>query len=126
VLLIFLIGIFLFILSICSGRYLLFKSSFKLGLILSIINFALQIASFQIKGFGFGYNSGIELTAGFEHNFKFSASIITSQFNMLLNSESADSIFKINFAAIFLIWVLADIYDENFNKTDSVNEKVME
>lgn len=120
VLLIFLTGLSLFIFSIVSGRYLLSKVNLKLGLILTAINFTLQLVTFEINGNGFAYCSGINLMIGIENGFKIGFGLVNSVFNMSLNTDDTDFILKLNIGAIFIIWLVADIYDEIFKqKTDN-------
>lgn len=122
ILLIFLTGLSLFIFSIVTGRYLLSKSNLKLGLILSLINFCLQLFEFKINGYGFAYCSGINLMIGAENGFKVGFGLINSTFSMFLNTDDADFVFKINIVAVFLIWLIADIYDEIFKSKNENNE----
>ncbi|MBS2101222.1 hypothetical protein [Carboxylicivirga linearis] len=116
ILLILLIGIFLSVFSIVSGRYLAAQKTVKLGLILSVINFFLQLVSFKIGGYAYEFTSGINLLVGFENALKFNFGIITSTFNMSINTDDPDFAIKINVIAIIIIWLLADIFDELFLK----------
>lgn len=120
ILLIFLTGLSLFIFSIVSGRYLLSKNNLKLGLILTAINFCLQIVSFQFAGYGFTYSTGINLMIGAENGFKIGFGLINSLFQMSINTNNLDFILKINIIAIIIIWLVADIYDELFKQKDEI------
>lgn len=110
VLLIYIVGLTLFIFSIYCGRLLFGKTGLKLGLVLSIINMLLQIIQFQINGNGITYSSGINLAIGLENAFKIDFGIITSIFQMSIGADDAVTIFKVNLAAVFLIWILLDVY----------------
>ena len=124
ILLIFLTGLSLFIFSIISGRYLLSKSNLKLGLILTLINFCLQLVDFKIHGYGFTYCAGINLMIGVENGFKIGFGLINSIFNMSINTDDTNFVLKLNIASVFIIWLLADIYDEIFSKRDDKNELI--
>jgi hypothetical protein len=119
-LLIFLVGFSLFIFSICSGSYLFDKEKLKLGIWLSIINFLFQAFYFEFNGFGLSYGSGCALLVGVEDGLlKFNANFITSNFSMSLFSSGESYLIQINFVAILIIWILADIYNEKFVKRSS-------
>ena len=94
-----------------------------MGIILSIINFLFQIVNFQINGYGLSYCSGINLLLGIDQGFKFHIGLITSIFSSSINTDDKEFIFKLNIVAILIIWVLADIYDERFNKKVSMTEE---
>jgi hypothetical protein len=121
VLLIYLVGLSLFIFSIYCGRSLFSKTGLKLGLVLSMINMLLQIIHFQINGNGITYSSGINLAVGLENAFKIDFGLITSVFQMSIGTDDTTTIFKVNLAAIFLIWILLDIYFFNFKNIDAKN-----
>lgn len=122
ILLIFLTGLSLFIFSIVSGRYLLNSSKLKLGLILTLINFCLQLVDFKVNGYGLTYCAGINLTIGVDNGFKLGFGLINSIFNMSINSDDAEFVLKLNISAIFIIWLTSDIYDEIFGKRVDNNE----
>ena len=108
VLLLFLIGISLFIFSISSGRYILSKSNLKLGLILSLINFCLQLLNIEISGYGLSYSLGFNLLIGIDNGFKVHLGLIDTIFSMAINSKDTDFIVKVNVVAIIAIWTIAD------------------
>lgn len=111
-LLIFLIGLALFIFSIYTGKQLLNERSLKIGIILSIINQVFQLIQFKIAGYGLSYSSGSELLIGFSDNTIFNFAIITSSFNMSINTDGFEFTFMVNLMAIFILVVLFDIWEE--------------
>src|SRR5258706_13508946 len=111
-LLIFLIGLALFIYSIYSGKRLLTDVDKRSGIILSIINQAIQLFQWSMFGYGFSYSSGAEITLGIQGlTFKFNLAVIVSSFKMAINSED-EFFIKINLIAVFVIIVLVDIFRE--------------
>lgn len=124
ILLIFLIGLALFIFSIYTGRQLLNKETLKYGIVLSIINQIFQIIQFKMAGYGFSFSSGGELLVGFSNNIKFDFAIINSSFNMSINTDSSEFVFMVNFLAIFFLIVLFDIWEEL--KTHGENKETHE
>jgi hypothetical protein len=112
VLLIILIGLALFLFSIYSGKRLLTDDNKISGVVLSIINQALQIFQWHMFGYGLSYSSGAEITLGFqEMTIKFNFAAIFSTFRMSINSEG-EFFLTANFIAIFITIVLADILKE--------------
>jgi hypothetical protein len=118
ILLIVLTGIGLFWYSIYSGKRLLTDTEKRTALILSIINYAVQVIQWSISGYGIAYNSGIEATLGIEGMMiKFNFAIFFTTFKMFISS--GDEFFiKINFIAILIIVVLIDIIKELKNKSE--------
>ena len=112
ILLIFQIGLGLFLFSIYSGKRLLSDENKMLGITLSIINQVPQIFQWKIFGSGITYSSGAELTIGIEMlSLKFNFSAIFSKFNMAI--KSGDEVFiKLNLIAALIIFVLVDILKE--------------
>lgn len=103
ILLIFLIGISLFIFSIYTGNSLFFDHNKKKGLILTITNQLFQIFQWNIWGYGISYSSGAELLIGIKGtamNFRVAAFIST--FSMSISSHS-EFFFNVNFASILII-----------------------
>ena len=122
VLLIFLTGLGLFSYSIYSGKRLLTDDNKKTGIILSIINQALQIVQWSMFGYAFVYSAGAELTIGLqETTFKFNISALISSFQMSIKSDS-EFLFKINVIAILVIYVLVDILNELTDNADMKTE----
>ena len=122
VLLIFLTGLGLFSYSIYSGKRLLTDDNKKTGIILSIINQALQIVQWSMFGYAFVYSAGAELTIGLqETTFKFNISALLSSFQMSIKSDS-EFLFKINVIAILVIYVLVDILNELTDNADMKTE----
>ncbi len=86
VLLLLLIGVALFIISIYCGNTLLSPLNTKKGIIVSLINQALQFIQWSIAGYGLSYSSPVQILIGLkgaELNFSFG---LTSTFNMAFNS----------------------------------------
>ena len=125
-LLIILIGLALFIFSIYAGRRLLDKRTLKLGIILSIINQGFQILHFKIEGFGFSYSSGSELLIGYKENISFNYGLISSTFQMSLNTDSSEFYLMVNVLAMFLLFVLFDIWDEIKEDNEPLNHTDVE
>ena len=122
--LIFAIAIGLYLFSIKSGIVLI-RKDYKRGLIYSMINQAIQLFSIGIGGYKFEYASGakgiigLNFTNGF--NLQLDAGIL-SEFNMSINVDTMEYFIYVNLLAIFLMFVLNDIYKEKF--LDKSNEKV--
>ncbi|WP_162428429.1 hypothetical protein [Pontibacter pudoricolor] len=112
ILLVILVGLGLFSFSIYAGRHLLSEKEVTYGIILSIINQALQTVHFSMFGNGLSYSSGLVSLIGIENGFKFNFAIFSSVFNMSYLLESYDFMLKINLVAIFLILILVDIWRE--------------
>ncbi|WP_321281063.1 hypothetical protein [Marinifilum fragile] len=111
-LLIFLIGISLFIFSIYSGKKLISDKKTNTGIILSIVNQLLQVFHWKILGYGLTYSSCIELAIGIEGlSLDFDLSAISSTFYMAINSGS-EFYLKLNLIAMLLSFVLFDILKE--------------
>lgn len=111
-LLIFLIGLGLFIYSMYAGKRLLMDDDKRIGVILSIINQALQLIQWNMLGYGLSYSSGAQLTLGVEGlSFKFNFGAVVSTFRMAINSDDAFLV-KINLIALLVIFVLVDIFSE--------------
>lgn len=124
-LLIFLIAIGLYSLSIKAGSVLL-RKDYKRGIILSMINQLFQIVAIAFGGYKFDFSSGAKLNTGFNFTDGFLAKFdiaLSSEFNLSWNSGQEFFIY-INILAIFLLYVLVDIYDELFKK--KVSEKIVE
>jgi hypothetical protein len=118
-LLIFIVGLSLFIFSIYSGSVLLTKDKLKLGLILSMINVLLQLVHFRFNGSGLTYSSGFDLSVGYDNGLKLSFEFITSLFQMSINSDEVSLMLKLNLVAVLLLWILADIFDYKFSKKNA-------
>lgn len=112
ILLIFLAGLALFSYSIYCGKRLLTDQSKRNGVILSIINYAVQIFQWNVLGFGLSYSTGMEIVLGVEGglNFKFNLSLF-STFKMAINTGD-DMFIKVNLFALLMVFVLADILSE--------------
>jgi hypothetical protein len=117
-LLIYFIAIGLYGLSFKAGTVLV-RKDYRRGLILSMINQFFQVIAIGFGGYKFDFFSGakfitgLNFTNGFLIKFDFG---LTSQFNMSWNSGREYFIY-INLLAIFLIYVIMDIYEELFKKT---------
>ena len=119
-LLIFLIAIGLYALSMKAGSVLL-RKDYKRGIILSMINQLFQIVAIAVGGYKFDFSSGARLNTGFNFTDGFLAKFdfgLSSAFNISWNSGQEFFIY-INILAIFLLYVLVDIYEELFKKKDS-------
>jgi hypothetical protein len=111
-LLILLLGVGIYSFSIYSGKRLLTDVDKKTGIVLSIINQVPQIIQWSLLGYAFTYASGFQLAIGIANTgLSFGFSIITSSFQMAINSDN-EFLFRVNFAAIILIGVLGDILAE--------------
>lgn len=111
-LLIFIIGVALFIFSIYSGNELLFNPLAKRSIILVLINEIFQVVRCGLFGYSFCYSSGMGVLLGLKGlSIEFNFSMITSQFSMYIKSDNQFFI-EINLVAIFLIVVLIDILNE--------------
>lgn len=122
-LLILLIALALYSLSMKAGS-LLIRKEYKRGLILSLCNQLFQIISFGIGGYTYSFLSGgklavgCNLTNGFNMKLDFG---LTSTFNMALNTGE-EYFFFINMLAVFLTYIISDIYDEMFKKKKLIPE----
>jgi hypothetical protein len=115
---ILLTGIGLFWYSIYSGKRLLTDIEKATALILSIVNYSIQVVQWSISGYGISYNSGIEATLGIEGMMiKFNFAVFFTTFKMFISSAD-ESFIKINFVAILIIIVLVDIIKELKNKSE--------
>jgi len=111
-LLIFLIGLSLFIFSVYAGNILLSKINKKRGIVLTVINQILQLFQWSMLGYSFNYSSGIELMIGLKaHSVNFNFGLVLSTFSMSINSSS-QFYFKINLIPILAIIVLVNIFSE--------------
>ncbi|MGV8878483.1 MAG: hypothetical protein ACOH2A_05585 [Sphingobacteriaceae bacterium] len=117
VLLIFLIGISLFVFSLYTGNSLFFDKNKKKGIILTIINQSLQLLQWNVLGYGISYSSGAELLIGIRGvamNFKIAAFVST--FSMSIHSKDAFFI-NVNLASILII-VLSVKYFNNIKRRE--------
>jgi len=108
-LLIFLLGVSLFIFSIHTGKKLLLDADKKQGIIISIVNQSLQIVQFNLLGYGFSYSSCILISVGIKgtfFSFNFEAALAT--FQMSIGTDDP-SFIRVNIVAILLIALLANI-----------------
>jgi hypothetical protein len=102
ILLIFLIGLGLFIFAIYTGVSLFFDKNKKKGVILTILNQFFQFFQWHILGYGMSYSSGAELLIGVKGgtlNFRIAAFIST--FRMSIHSQDSWN-FSINIASILI------------------------
>lgn len=108
------LALFLFAFSIQSGNLLLQESKLNKGLIFSLILQGLQIVSIGLGSYSYGFYSGANVTFGFESggDFKFGFGVVSSGFNIKINSGESEYFFKLNFLAIFILYILIDIYKE--------------
>ncbi len=121
-LLIYIIAIGLYSLSMKAGS-LLIRQEYKRGLILSMVNQIFQIVSVAIGGYVYSYFSGGKLAAGFDFTDGFKMKLdfaLTSKFSLAWNSGEEYYLY-INLLAIFLTYVIMDIYEEIFKKDKSVS-----
>ncbi|MEC3906836.1 hypothetical protein VOI54_07385 [Tamlana sp. 2201CG12-4] len=122
ILFILLTGLTLFIFSVYAGKNILGKKTKKTGIILSIVNQILQIIQFDIDGNGISYSSGIRFLLGLKNDsLNFDFGIITSNFNMSINTDSTDFELMINIVALILAVILIDILKEVKNKKTMAN-----
>jgi len=125
-LLIFLTAVGLYLLSIKAGMYLLEKN-YKKGLIYSIIIQAFQVVAIGLGSHKYDFysgskaNIGVNFTDGFNLKFDFG---LTSQFNFAINSSDKEYFLYINIVAIFLIYVLSDLYNEIVSRKIIIEETV--
>jgi len=114
VLLIFLIGLSLFIFSIYCGRAILYNSNKKYAVLMSLLNQAIQLFQWCILGYEFSYSSGAELLIGLKVPFSldFNFAIIVSSFSMSIASNNNRLYFEVNLIPLILIIVLINIYKE--------------
>ncbi|GET31571.1 hypothetical protein PbJCM13498_04340 [Prolixibacter bellariivorans] len=110
ILLMFLLGLGLYGFSIYSGKRLLTDGDKKTGIILSIINQVPQIIQWSLLGYALTYASGFQLAIGMA-NTGLSFGFSISSFKMAINS-GGDFLFRVNFTAIVVIGVLANILAE--------------
>jgi hypothetical protein len=113
ILLIFLIGLSLFIFSIYAGKVLLINSNKKKGIMLALINQTIQLFQWSMFGYGLSYNTGAELLIGIKSplSIDFNFGVIIPAFSMSIKS-SDQFFFKINLISVLLIIVLIDILSE--------------
>lgn len=126
ILLIFIIGLGLFIYSIYSGKRLLTDENKTTGIILSIVNQIVQLFQWSMFGYGLTYSSGAELALGVQGlSFKFNFAALISSFKMAINTND-EFFIKINIIAVLLIFVLVDILKELKGKKDEPGETLTE
>lgn len=121
VLFIILTGYLLNVLSITAGVKLLDTATLKLGMILSIVNNCIQIVQFRLFGYAFTFSSGAAISIGIHDGLKFNFAIVTSDFNMAINTDDRDFLFMINILAVIIAAALFDIWTELF-RTSKDNE----
>jgi hypothetical protein len=109
VLLLLLIGVALFIFSIYCGNALLSPLTTNKGIILSLINQALQFIQWSMIGYGISYSSPVQILIGLKGSVFDISFGLTSTFNMAFNSGDSFR-FEINIVAIFLFVVLIEMY----------------
>jgi len=114
ILFIFLLTFFLFGFSIQSGGLLLLDKKLKKGLIFSIANHILQLFSFGLGGFNFGYYSGIRGLIGFDFadNYEFNLNFGISGVEMGINTGEAQLFFYVNIVALLILSLLINLYNE--------------
>ena len=119
-LLIFILGLSLFIFCIYAGRQLLILDKPTFGLIMSIINQGLQLFQWKILGWGMLYAAGTQLSVGLESkvdessrglliNFNFKS--IYSEFEFAIMSGDNFRL-RMNLVALIILIVLVDILKE--------------
>lgn len=124
ILFILLFGLSLYILSIKAGYNLLVDENKKIGIILSIINYAFQIIQWKILGYGLWYSTGIETTVGIKVlSLHFDLKLTSPSFNMSISTSKEEFYFLVNLFAIFLIIVLIDVFKEK-NKEKKLNSDI--
>lgn len=112
VLLMFLIGIALFLFSIYAGIRLLTDQRKNTAIILSMVNQALQLFQWSMLGYALTFSAGGELTIGIKGlGLTFNFAMITSNFAMAINSDS-DFFLKLNLIPVLVIYLLVDILRE--------------
>jgi hypothetical protein len=120
ILLIFIIGLSLFIFSIYTGKVLLYDSK-RTGIVLTIINQAFQLFQWNILGYGLSYAAGAELLLGIKGlSLNFNISAVVSTFSMTINSSNGFS-FSINIIALLIIIYSVKAYS-NLNNTELIIE----
>lgn len=111
ILLIYLIGISLFIFSIYTGNTLVFSLDKSRGLVLTIINQLLQLIQFSILGYGISYSSGAELLIGLKgRSLDFNFAIVVSTFIMSINSNHVFLI-DVNLFAVLILVISIILYN---------------
>lgn len=111
-LLIFIVGLSLFIFSLYSGKRLLLDIDKVDSIKLSLLNQLLQLFHWSLLGYGFSYSSGASLLLGFRGlSIDFNFSLIVSSFYMFINSDN-EYFVKVNIVALFAIVALYDILKE--------------
>ncbi|MCD4772258.1 MAG: hypothetical protein K8R41_02605 [Bacteroidales bacterium] len=126
ILLIYLIAIGLYCLSMKAGS-LLIRKEYKRGLLFSLINQILQTIAYAVGGYKYYYFSGAKLSTGLNFNNGFELKFdfgITSEFGLSWNSGDEYYLY-INVLAIFLIYVIIDIYEETFKKNKNIENSEM-
>lgn len=121
-----LLAISLYLLSLKAGISLL-KKEYKLGLITSMIVQSLQIIFIAFGGYKFAFSSGVKLCAGlnFTDGFMFKFDLaLSSAFSIMLNVDNKEFYLYVNFLAIFLLYILNDLYKEISNKKIVVEPEV--
>jgi hypothetical protein len=121
ILLIFLMGLGLYSYSIYAGKRLLTDEDKKAGIILTMVNQVPQIIQWSMLGYALTYASGAQLAIGIA-NTGLSFDFAISSFKMAIHSDNA-FLFRVNFVAIIIISVLADVLSEmkkEKTKTESV------
>jgi len=127
VLLIFLTATGLYYLSMKAGTALI-RKDYKRGLILSMLNQIMQVLAVSVGGYKYDFFSGAKLTTGFNFtegfliNFDFG---LISQFNLSWNTADQEYYLFVNILAIFLIYLIVDIYEEVFEKNKSTEPIVV-
>lgn len=114
-LLIYLVGIFLFIFSLYAGKTLIVGIHRPDYIVYSFINQALQLFQWSLFGYGLTYSSGTSISVGFKGiSVALDFSTFMSSFEMFINSSNEFYI-KINLVAAILIIIL--FYIKNKVKT---------
>lgn len=120
ILLIFLIGIGLFLFSIYAGKSLFYDSK-KKGFIATMINQSLQLFQWNLVGYGISYSSGPEFLIGIkELAMTFNASLF-STFSMSIRSSN-DAFISINLVPVLVII----LFVRSLNKMKQTNISTVE
>lgn len=115
-LLILFITIGLYSLSMKAGTVLI-RKKYKRGLILSLINQIFQVVAIALGGYKYDFSSGAKIAAGFNFTDGFLMKLnlqFTSEFSLAWKSGE-EYFLSINLLAIFLLYLIVDIYEEIFN-----------
>jgi hypothetical protein len=124
-LLLILIGIFLFSFSIFSGQKILTEPQNSAGIKYSLINQFIQLFQWGIFGYKMSVSAGLTFCIGFDKgSLVFNFTFITFEFNLSIRSGN-DAFFKINLVALLIILALFDILKEYKTECTAINNALV-